>query len=144
MSIINKDFEWYEDDGVALRPRKQTITFGKRSSGNSVPTVSFDIRLFNEPAKSFKYVMMGFNKENYVIAIKPIECKVPGSYKICSKQRQREKITPGRFLEKHGLWHAETTDYEPEFDEDRQILLVAIDKGKLVWQSYSLKDNSNN
>ena len=134
MSIINRDFEWYEEKSSGGHPKKQTVTFLRRTDrGGSHPPISFDINLFNEPAKSFNYVLMGFNKEKYIMAIKPIEHKLSGSYKICfTKSGQREKIVPGRFLTKHGLWHAKTTDYEPEFDEDRQILMVEIDKDKLV------------
>jgi len=135
LSIINAEIEWYDGNFVVpCRPRKKTITFQKGPErGGSIPPISFDMNLFDEPAKSFTYVMLGFNKEQHVMAIKPIEFKVRGSYKICvTKEGQREKITAGRFLNKHGLWHVETTDYEPEFDEDRQILLVAIDKDKLV------------
>ncbi|KKN00207.1 hypothetical protein LCGC14_1140170 [marine sediment metagenome] len=134
MSISSTDFEWYEEKRSCGQPKKQTVTFQRRTDrGGSHPPISFDMNLFNEPAKSFNYVLMGLNKEKSIMAIKPIEHKSQGSYKICfTKNGQREKIVPGRFLTKHCLWHAETTDYEPKFDKDRQILMVAIDKDKLV------------
>lgn len=132
MTIVNSEFEWFNEKFKRNHPKTNlSVSFyqGKKSFSERIV---FSLEIFDEHVRNSKYVMLGFNRELSILAIKPVEDKISGAYKISFPTLGRVVVTPGAFLREFGLNHSEKTTYEAEYDKDKQLLLVAIDTEKLV------------
>lgn len=132
MTMINTEIEWFDDKFKHnVLKTNLSVSFYQGSTPKN-ERIAFDLRTFDERTRNSKYVMLGFNRELSILAIKPVEDKISGAYKISCPTLGRVVVTPGAFLREFGLNHSEKTTYEAEYDKDKQLLLVAIDTEKLV------------
>lgn len=150
MTISNAEIEWFDDKFECNEPENNLmVVFHDLCMPNeeeSKDRIFFSLDKF---AQKYQYVMLGFSRELNIMAIKPVKKRVPGAYEIhptsliwtfigiFPAETDTVLVTPEEFLKEFGLKHSETTEYDAEFDEDKQILLIAIDKDKLVKPSTS-------
>lgn len=155
MSIRDAKIEWFDDKFDCNCPEKnlQEVSFSRfsfRDDEEPIERICFSLGSFDKHLRGSQYAMLGFDRKLGLMAIKPIaeEDEIPGSYKICFTNNQNAYgmfyrwtswnikgiafVTPTEFLIEFDLKHSEYTTYDAEFDKDKQILFVAIDKDKLV------------
>lgn len=155
MTIKNTEIEWFDDKFDCNEPTSNlSILFHDFAMPNEEEPkcrILFILDAFDKEIQEYQYVMLGFNRELNIMAIKPVEFRMPGAYKMYSVSEiwtlvglfpswpdsPVVLVTPEDFLIEFGLNHSEATNYEAEFDEEKQLLLVAIDKDNLVKSSTS-------
>lgn len=152
MTIRNVEIEWFDEKFECnCAETHLTVLFWDFALPNEEEKISRIIFSLDKFAQKYQYVMLGFNREINVMAIKPVEYRIPGAYKIYllsqilwegagiyPAETDVVLTTPEQFIKEFGLEHSDTAvSYEAEFDEEKQILLVAIDKDKLVKASAS-------
>ncbi|KKL98511.1 hypothetical protein LCGC14_1823720 [marine sediment metagenome] len=150
MSRKDVEIEWFDDKFECNKPvsNLQVIFASMNLLGNedeSKERIVFMFDKFYNYIQKYEYAMLGFDRDLGIMAIKLVEYKIPGAYKMFdwanllqlipppkSLEASMVLVTPEQFLIEFGLKHSETTAYQAEFDEEKQMLLVAIDKDKLV------------
>ena len=119
-------FEKYEDTGRGRgRPAGADPMISLRQSG-SIGINSAALEAYFDDADG---AVLYFNDDDEQIGIEPVEdADAEDAAYTVSKTDSGGTIAPRAFLEDYDLIPAVTTQYEPELDEDRGLVIVDLDE----------------
>lgn len=119
-------FEKYEDTGRGRgRPAGADPMISIRQSG-SIGINSAALEAYFDDADG---AVLYFNDDDEQIGIEPVEdADAEDAAYTVSKTDSGGTIAPRAFLEDYDLIPDVTTQYEPELDEDRGLVIVDLDK----------------